>query len=102
MALTKATTKAIYLRKLLYELGFSQHVSTTIYSDSQSAITLSKNQKYHSRSKYEDIQYYFTREKILAKEIKLKYVPTTHMRENIFTKSLSKQKHFQSLSQLGQ
>uniref|UniRef100_A0A7I4E253 Reverse transcriptase Ty1/copia-type domain-containing protein n=1 Tax=Physcomitrium patens TaxID=3218 RepID=A0A7I4E253_PHYPA len=71
MALTKAKVEAIWLKKLLHELGFPQHASTTIYSDSQSAIAFSENPKYHSRSKYMDTQYHFTRENIFSEEIKL-------------------------------
>ena len=71
MALAKATAKAIWLRKLLQELGFPQTDPTPIYSDSQSALALTANPKYHSRSKHIDTQYHFTREKVLTQEIKL-------------------------------
>jgi hypothetical protein len=63
MALAKATAKAIWLQKLLFELGFPQLSPTTIYSDSKSTIALSANPKFHSRSKHVDTQYHFTREK---------------------------------------
>jgi len=69
MALAKATAEAIWLRKLLHELGFIQQNSTIIYSDSQSTIVLSENPKYHSRSKHVDTQYHFTREKVLSQDI---------------------------------
>ena len=54
MALAKATAEIIWLRKLLHELGYIQHNSTIIYSDSQSTIALSENPKYHSKSKHVD------------------------------------------------
>ena len=54
MALAKATAEVVWLRKLLHELGYIQHNSTLIYSDSQSAFALSENPKYHSRSKHVD------------------------------------------------
>lgn len=34
MALSKATIKVVWLRKLLHELGFSQNQPTIVYSDS--------------------------------------------------------------------
>jgi len=88
MALAKAIAEAIWLRKLLCELGFIKNNSTIFYSDSQSAIALSANLKYHSRSKHVDTQYHFTREKVISKEIQLQYVPTTDTAIDIFTNSL--------------
>ena len=69
MALAKATAEAIWLRKLLCELGFPQSNPTTIYCDSQSTIALSENPKYHSCNKYVDTHYHFTQEKVLAHKI---------------------------------
>jgi len=63
MALSKATAETIRLRKLLQELGFVQNNSTIIYLDSQSAIALRENPKYHSRNKYVDIIYHFIKQK---------------------------------------
>jgi len=88
MALSKATAEAMWLRHLLNELGFLQSHPTIIYSDSQSAIALSQNSKYHSRSKHVDTQYHFMREKILAKEIQLSHVPTSDITADVLTKSL--------------
>ena len=101
MALAKATAKAIWLRKLLCELGFPQSNPTTIYCDSQSAIALSENPRYHSRSKYVDTQYHFTRGKVLAHEIQLPYVSTSDMTADILTKSLLKDKHQRCMTNLG-
>lgn len=61
--LSKATGEAAWLRKLLCELEFQKSNSTTIYCDSQSAIALSANLKYHFRNKHVDTHYHFTREK---------------------------------------
>ena len=101
IALAKASAEAIWLRKLLHELGFPQANSRIIYSNSQSAIALSENPKFHSRSKHVDTQYHFTREKVLTQEIQLQYVQTTNMIADIFTKSLPKDKHYHCMSLLG-
>ena len=63
MALTHASKKAIWIRRLCAELGFKQKV-VNLKCDSQSAIHLAKNPAFHSRSKYIDIQYHFIREKV--------------------------------------
>ena len=101
MALAKATAEAVWLRKLLCELGFQQSNPTTIYCDSQSTIALSANPKYHSRSKHVDTQYHFTREKVLTHEIQLSYVSTNDMTADILTKSLPNDKHHRCMTCLG-
>lgn len=59
MALTKATTEAIWLRQFLSNLGFVPDKPTTIFVDNKSAIALANNPKCHSRSKHIAIQYHF-------------------------------------------
>lgn len=100
MALSKATAEAIWLQHLLSKLGFLQSNLTIIYFDSQSAIALSENPKYHSHSKHVDIQYHFTREKILAQEIQFCHIPTSDMTAEILTKSLPQAKHNQCMTKL--
>ena len=101
MALAKATAEAIWLRHLLSELGFPQPNPTIIYSDSQSAIALSENPKYHSRSKHVDTQFHFTREKVQSTEIAIHYIPTSDMTADILTKALPRDKHYHCLHRLG-
>jgi len=91
----------MWLRHLLSELDFLQLNLTIIYSNSQSAIALSENPKYHSRRKHVDIQYHFTREKILTKEIQLYHIPISDMTADILTKSLPQAKHNHCMTKLG-
>jgi hypothetical protein len=49
MSLTQATKEALWLRKLLRDLGYQQLVATPFYCDNQNAIALSQNPKYHSK-----------------------------------------------------
>jgi hypothetical protein len=69
MALAKATTEAIWIQKLLSELGFPQTDPTIIYCDNQSAIALSENPKYHSCSKHVNTHYHFTKKKFFPKKL---------------------------------
>ena len=101
MALSKATAEAIWLRRLLQDLGFPQSQPTLIYPDNQSAIALTANPKFHSRSKHIDTQYHFTRDQILNKQITLKYIPTIDMVADIFTKSLPRIQHLMCMQNLG-
>lgn len=87
MILFKTTIEAIQIHKLLYELRLFQIASTTIYSNNQSVIAFAAN-PIHSRSKHIAIQYHFTCDQILVKQILIAYVPTTNMTVDILSKSL--------------
>ena len=101
MALSKAAAEAIWLCYLLQDLGFPQSQPTLIYAYNQSAIVLTANPKFHSRSKHIDTRYHFTRDQILNKQITLKYVPTIDMVADIFTKSLPRIRHLMCMQNLG-
>ena len=88
MALTQATKEAIWIRTFLNELGFNQDDATVIYEDNQSCIALARNPIHHARTKHVDIQYHFTQEKIVSKEIELIYMPTEDMQADALTKPL--------------
>jgi len=62
---------------------------TTLFSDSKSAISLTKDGHYHARTKHINIQYHFTRYIIEAETIKLIYCPTDEMTADTLNKALS-------------
>ena len=60
---SKAVNEALWLRDLVSELLQLKELKTTIiHYDSQSAMSLSKNQVYHDRTKHVDIKYHFIRD----------------------------------------
>jgi transposase InsO family protein len=94
MAITQAAKEAIWIGRLLSELGFSSEGEViSIYGDNQGSISLSKNSVYHARTKHIDIQHHFIREKTESGEIKLIHCPTNRMPADILTKALTKEKH---------
>ena len=78
---------------------FFQEEPTIIKEDNQGAIALSKNPKYHPRTKHIDIKYHFIRDKIVKKELILDYCPTEEMLADLLTKPLGKTM-FQTLREL--
>ena len=60
VALSFAAQEAIWLRRLLADIGFGDLNPTVIYEDNNGAIDLSKNPKHHNRTKHIDIAYLFT------------------------------------------
>eukprot|EP00253_Pinus_taeda_P031084 PITA_31084 len=62
VATTTAACQAVWLRRVLRDLCHEQENGTTIYCDSSSAITLSKNSVFHKRTKHIDTKFHFIRE----------------------------------------
>lgn len=88
------TTKEFHwLQALLHKLGYSITFLDTLFCDNQSCIALSKNPKFHARSKYIDIRFHFLYKKVQAKLLKLAYTSTSTMQADILTISLPKVKH---------
>lgn len=65
VAASLACQKAIWLRALLHDLNFAQTEAKIIEEDNKEAITLSKNAKYHARTKHTDIKHHFIHEKVV-------------------------------------
>ena len=73
-----------------------------LYSDSQSAIALTRDGSYHARTKHIDIWYHFIRFVVQNGSINLIYCHTENMTADILTKALQnmKAKHFATLLSL--
>jgi hypothetical protein len=89
VALSTACQEGIWLR-LLDEVCIKQHDPTVIYEDNQGAIQLSKNPKFHSRTKHIDVSYHYIREQVNQNTVSVKYCATKDMLADIMTKGLSK------------
>nr|GEW03870.1 retrovirus-related Pol polyprotein from transposon TNT 1-94 [Tanacetum cinerariifolium] len=98
-----ATTacQAIWLRKVLGDLGEEQIEATEIMCDNKSAVMLARNPVLHARSKHIEIKYHFIRELIEKEEINLEHCKTKEQMADIMTKSLAPKKHEEFCSQLG-
>ena len=90
MALSIACQESIWLRRLLSDIQVNQQSPSTIYEDNIGVIELSKNHKFHNRTKHIDISYHFVREQVEQKAISVKYCPSENMIADIMTKGLSK------------
>ena len=60
VSLSYASQEAIWLRFLLNDIGIKCTSPTTLYEDNNGAIELSRNAKYHNRTKHIDISFHFT------------------------------------------
>lgn len=101
IALSTAAKEAVYLRRLLKEIGCLDQDKIVLLGDNISAQHIAKNPVHHKRTKHIDIKYHFVREKVESKEIELKYVSTNENVADIFTKGLGKQRHYELIKYLG-
>jgi hypothetical protein len=101
MACSRAAQEAIWLRKLLEELGFAQDTPTDLLGDNQGSIALAKNPGDHPRTKHIALRYHFIRFTITNGSINLDYVPTGEMAADGLTKSLTGVKHEHFVRMLG-
>lgn len=101
VALSTAAKEAVYIKKLITEIGFGIKSPMVLNSDNQSAQHLVKNPIYHARSKHIDIKYHHIRELYKNNEITLNYVNTNEMMSDILTKNLPKVKHCKFTQAMG-
>ncbi|KAD4179777.1 hypothetical protein E3N88_28368 [Mikania micrantha] len=80
--------QAVWLRKMLKELHQEQDTSTPIKCDNRSAIFLSKNQGFHSRTKHISIKFHYIRSLVEEKQIELVPCDTKYQVADILTKPL--------------
>jgi len=96
VAATNAAKEALWLRSLLSQLFATDLEPTTLFSDNQSAIALTKDHQYHARTKHIDIRFHFIRWIVENGSLRLVYCPTNDMVADVLTKALPlpKVKHF--------
>ena len=100
IALAEAVKEAKWLSGIVSELGLNQD-TIPICCDSSSAIQLSKNSKYHERTKHVDIRLHFIREEIERGAVDVVKISTEDNPADALTKPLPTIKFKNSLSLIG-
>ena len=93
VALATAIREAIWIRGLISEATFSEPMQIQIYSDSQGATALSKDNMVHERSEHIDIKYHLVRDHCRKGIVALTFLGTGNMIADILNKPLSSKKH---------
>lgn len=92
LSLSEAAKEALYLRRLLDDMGFPITGPMTLYNDSQGAQMLITNPVYHSRTKHIDIRNQFIKHQVDEGLAEIKYLKTEEMPADFLTKPLNKKK----------
>jgi hypothetical protein len=70
MANTQATKEAIWITKLMMDLGYMEEKQVMVIGcDNQSVISLTKNPTHHARTKQIDVQHHFVRKRVENEEV---------------------------------
>ena len=89
VAATGATKASMWMRQFLASIALPLKNPSMILCDNQSAIQLTKDSKFHARTKHIDVHYHFICEEVEKKVIKVDYVPTAENVADILTKLLN-------------
>lgn len=96
VAAAHAAKEALWLHQLIAQIFGPTSGPITLFSDNQSAITLTHGHQYHPRTKHIDIRFHFLRWVVKNGQVQLIYCPTDDMVADTLTKALPsmKVKHF--------
>ena len=96
VAATHGMKEGLWLRSLLAKIFELFTDTTTLFSDNQSAIVLTRDHQYHTRTKHINVRYHFIRWVVENGSLHLVYCPTADMIADMLTKALPspKVKHF--------
>ena len=91
IAATEAAKEMVWMKRFVQELGLMQD-EYVVFCDSQSAMDLSKNTLYHSRTKHIDVRYHWLRDVIGKELMKLKKIHTDFNPSDMMTKVVTREK----------
>jgi hypothetical protein len=91
-ALATASAEVCWIRTLLKELGIYLSQPPTLWCDNVSALAIASNPVFHARTKHIEVDFHFIRERVLRKDLVVKFVSTIDQLADIFTKSLPTQR----------
>ena len=91
----EAAKEAVWIRNFINDLRIpGVHIDTVpLYIDNNSALKLTRNPEFHSRSKHIDVKHHFIREKVDEEVITTQRVATKDNLADVFTKALPRPTH---------
>jgi hypothetical protein len=95
-ALASASVELCWLRTLVKDLGIYLYDPPILWCDNVSALAIASNPVFHARTKHIEVDFHFIRERVLRKDLQVKFVSTLDQLADIFTKGLPSHR-FQAL-----
>ncbi|THH04538.1 hypothetical protein EW146_g10151 [Bondarzewia mesenterica] len=101
VAMAHATKEALWMRMFLGDILSPLSAPIIVYGNNLSAISLAKNDTFHTRTKHIDVRYHFICDIVNKNLIELCYCPTGDMAADGFMKPLTRQKIDRMLELIG-
>lgn len=92
MAGCDAVKQALWLRRLLTDMGFPPEGPVRLFCDNQGAISNAANPGQHDRRKHIDLRANFVLENVRGGQVAFEYIPTDDNPADLLTKALNDQK----------
>ena len=83
-----ASAELCWLQTLLKNLGVFISAAPILWCDNISAFAIASNPVFHARTKHIGVDFHFVRERVLRKDLTVRFVSTLDQLADIFTKSL--------------
>ena len=87
-ALASTTAELYWLRMLLRDFGVFLPHPPLLWCDNVSALAIASNPVFHARTKHIEVDYHFVHEKVLRRDLMLKFISTHDQLADLFTKGL--------------
>lgn len=76
-SLPHTSSEICHVQSLLKEIHHCPKSTSVIWCDNLSALSVAANLVFHSRTKHVELDVHFIRDKVVAKELDVHYVPST-------------------------
>ena len=86
-ALAIASAELYWIRTLLKDLGIFLSQIPILWCDNVSTLVIASNPVFHAQTKHIEVDFHFVRERVLRKDLVVKFVSITDQLADIFTKS---------------
>lgn len=83
-AMSAVCSKILWFRGLLFDLGFTQHLSTPFHADNISVIRITENSVFHERTKHIEVDCHFIHDEYLRNVISLPFISSRLQIADIF------------------
>ena len=87
-SLASATAEVLWIRMVLKDLGVFLPDPPLLWCDNLSALALASNPVFHARTKHIEVDYHFICEKVVRRDVVVKFISTTDQIADILTKCL--------------
>nr|GEV65551.1 uncharacterized mitochondrial protein AtMg00810-like [Tanacetum cinerariifolium] len=87
-AMAQTTSKLVWLRNLIGDIGFPQSKPMKMWCDNEAAIYIVTNPVFHERTKHAEVDCHFTREKLEDVTITTPHIRTESQLADVLTKAV--------------